>query len=66
MLRCVSCSLRAMHYRRNKTIIVRVNAFDSPHFAADLTAVAQRGVMLINLPKPRDADEVRAVAQALA
>ncbi|HVE05999.1 MAG TPA: CoA ester lyase [Paraburkholderia sp.] len=48
-----------------KIVIVRVNAYGSPYFAADLAAVAQRGVALINLPKPRDADAVRAVAQAL-
>jgi citrate lyase subunit beta/citryl-CoA lyase len=48
-----------------KTVIVRVNAYGSPYFAADLAAVAQRGVALINLPKPRDADAVRAVAKAL-
>lgn len=49
-----------------KTIIVRVNPYDSRHFAADLAAVARRGVALINLPKPRSADDVRAAAQALA
>lgn len=49
-----------------KTIIVRVNAYGTPHFAADVAAVAQRGVTLINLPKPGSADDVRAVAQALS
>jgi len=49
----------------HKTIIVRVNAYGTPHFAADLAAVARRGVALINLPKPQSADEVRAVADAL-
>ncbi|MGO1071072.1 HpcH/HpaI aldolase/citrate lyase family protein [Lysobacter sp. CA199] len=34
-----------------KLMIVRVNAPDSPHFAADLAAVARDGVALINLPK---------------
>jgi citrate lyase subunit beta/citryl-CoA lyase len=48
-----------------KTIIVRVNAIDSPHFEADLAAVAQTGVPLINLPKPRHADDVLAAANAL-
>ncbi|GAB2892088.1 citrate (pro-3S)-lyase subunit beta [Paraburkholderia jirisanensis] len=48
-----------------KTIIVRVNAYGSPYFEADLAAVARRGVALINLPKPDNADAVRAVAQAL-
>jgi citrate lyase subunit beta/citryl-CoA lyase len=50
----------------HKTIIVRVNAYGTPHFAADLAAVARRGVALINLPKPQGADEVRAAAEALA
>jgi citrate lyase subunit beta/citryl-CoA lyase len=49
----------------HKTIIVRVNAYGTPHFAADVAAVAQRGVALINLPKPGSPDDVRAVAQAL-
>ncbi len=50
---------------RGKTMIVRVNAIDSPHFEADLAAVVQAGVNLINLPKPRHADDVRAAANAL-
>ena len=48
-----------------KTLIVRVNAIDSPHFEADLAAVVQAGVNLINLPKPRNADDVQAAANAL-
>ena len=50
---------------RGKTMIVRVNAIDSPHFEADLAAVVQAGVNLINLPKPRNADDVRAAVNAL-
>lgn len=34
-----------------KLIIVRTNPPDSPHFAADLAAVARPGVILLNLPK---------------
>jgi len=34
-----------------KLIIVRTNAPDSPHFAADLAALARSGVTLLNLPK---------------
>ena len=49
----------------HKTIIVRVNAYGTRHFAADLAAVAQPGVTLINLPKPHSPDEVRATADAL-
>lgn len=49
----------------SKTIIVRVNAADTPYFADDVAAVVLQGVHLINLPKPRDADTVRAVAEAM-
>lgn len=49
-----------------KTIIVRVNACDTPWFADDLRAVVRNGVDLINLPKPDSADQVRAVARAIA
>lgn len=35
-----------------KTLIVRVNLLGSPHFAADLAAVVQPGLQLLNLPKP--------------
>lgn len=48
-----------------KTIIVRVNGMDTPHFEADLTAVALPGVHLINLPKPSSVDAVQAAASAL-
>ena len=49
----------------NKTIIVRVNGMDTPHFAPDMAAMALPGVHLINLPKPSSADAVRAAATAL-
>ncbi|KNH07815.1 Malyl-CoA lyase [Candidatus Burkholderia brachyanthoides] len=49
----------------DKTLIVRVNTLDTPHFAADIDAVARNGVSLVNLPKPESADDVRA-ADALA
>jgi citrate lyase subunit beta/citryl-CoA lyase len=49
----------------DKTIIVRVNAQDTAHFAQDLAAVVLPGVHLLNLPKPRDAGDVLAAAQAL-
>lgn len=51
--------------RAPKTIIVRVNGMDTPHFAADIAALALPGVDLINLPKPESADAVRAAAAAL-
>lgn len=48
------------------SIIVRVNPLDSAHFADDVLAVVQPGVHLINLPKPRGAEDVRVAAQAVA
>jgi citrate lyase subunit beta/citryl-CoA lyase len=49
-----------------KTVIVRVNGLSTPHFAADLAAVAGPAVDMINLPKPESAEDVRAAAAALA
>lgn len=49
-----------------KIVIVRVNALTTPHFEADLAAVAGPVVDMINLPKPESADDVRAAAAALA
>jgi citrate lyase subunit beta/citryl-CoA lyase len=49
-----------------KLVIVRVNAMDTPHFAADLEAVVQPGLHVLNLPKPQSAGDVRAAADALA
>lgn len=46
-------------------IIVRINATSTPHFADDIRAVAQPGVDVVNLPKPRSVDDVRAAAAAL-
>ncbi|MGI4982824.1 MAG: HpcH/HpaI aldolase/citrate lyase family protein [Janthinobacterium lividum] len=41
-----------------KTVIVRVNPIDTPHFDHDLAAVVRDGVALLNLPKPRGPDDV--------
>ncbi|MDR5880145.1 CoA ester lyase [Caballeronia sp. LZ032] len=49
----------------DKTLIVRVNALSTPHFAADIGAVARNGVSLVNLPKPEHPDDVLAAAAAL-
>ena len=46
-------------------IIVRINAASTPHFADDIRAVAQAGIDVVNLPKPRSVDDVRAAAAAL-
>ena len=48
-----------------KTIIVRVNAMDTPHFEADIAAVARGGVDLVNLPKPESAAAVVQAAQLI-
>lgn len=50
----------------NKTLIVRVNAMETPHFTADIAAVVQPGVNLINLPKPESPEHVRAAVEAIA
>ena len=47
----------------SKILIVRVNALDTPHFEADVTAVAQDGLVMLNLPKPESASDIlKAVA----
>lgn len=48
-----------------KTVIVRVNAMDTPHFADDIAAVAQPGAHLINIPKPESPAHVRAAVEAI-
>ena len=48
-----------------KTVIVRVNAMDTPHFAHDIAAVAQPGVHLINIPKPKSPAHVRSAVEAI-
>lgn len=49
----------------DKRIIVRVNAPGSPHFAADIAAMALPDMALINLPKLEGPADVVAVAAAL-
>lgn len=49
----------------DKVLIVRVNAFDSPHFEADVDAVVQPGLALLNLPKAERVEDVIAVAEAV-
>lgn len=47
-----------------KTLIARVNAQDTPHFEADVLAVAQPGLAMLNVPKLESAaDVLAAVAQ---
>lgn len=49
-----------------KTIIVRINGLQTPHFARDIEACAWPAVDVINLPKAESADDVRRAAAALA
>lgn len=49
-----------------KVIIVRVNGLATPHFEADVQAVAWPALDLLNLPKPESADDVRAACAMLA
>lgn len=48
-----------------KTIIVRINAPDTPFFADDIRAMVQPGVHLLNLPKPRGVQDVAGAARAI-
>ncbi len=48
-----------------KTVIVRVNAMDTLHFADDIAAVARPGVHLINIPKPESPAHVRSAVEAI-
>jgi citrate lyase subunit beta/citryl-CoA lyase len=48
-----------------KTMIVRVNAMDTPHFADDIAAVVQPRLDIINLPKPASPDAVREACAAI-
>ena len=57
--------LRSLPANPGKTIIVRVNGLDTPHFEADLEAIVGPGLDIVNLPKPEGADDVRACASAL-
>ena len=49
-----------------KLIIVRVNGLTTAHFEADVLAVAWASVDMVNVPKPESADDIQAVAAALA
>ena len=49
----------------SKLVVVRVNAGDTPHLAADLAAVALAGVDLVNLPKVESAGDVLAAVALL-
>lgn len=57
-------SSEAVH-RCNKELIVRVNAPGTDQFEADLLAVAQPGLALVNLPKCESAAGLRAAITAI-
>jgi citrate lyase subunit beta/citryl-CoA lyase len=48
-----------------KVLIVRVNALDTPHFNADVQALVQPGLSLLNLPKCERPEDVRAAVLAM-
>lgn len=48
-----------------KIVVVRVNALDTPHLAADLAAVARTGVDLLNLPKVESPQDVLSAVASL-
>lgn len=48
-----------------KCVIVRTNAPDSPHFAADLAALVHARVDLLNIPKLETTAQVQAIAAQL-
>jgi citrate lyase subunit beta/citryl-CoA lyase len=50
---------------QDKTIVVRVNAVETPHFIADLEAVACAAVDVVNLPMVESAATVRDAVAAL-
>jgi citrate lyase beta subunit len=58
--------LRSLPGDKSKTIIVRVNGITTPHFKADVEAIAGPGLDLINLPMVQSAEDVRAAATAIA
>jgi len=57
--------LRGLAPDHGKTIIVRVNGLDTPHFAADIRAITGPGLDIVNLPKPDSPDDVKACARAM-
>jgi citrate lyase subunit beta/citryl-CoA lyase len=48
-----------------KTIIVRVNGMDTPHFEQDIAQCVRAGLDMINLPKPESPEAVRQAVAAI-
>ncbi len=57
--------LSAQARSTTKAIIVRVNALDTPHFEADVMAVVQQGLALLNLPKPERREDIHSAVAML-
>lgn len=49
----------------SKTLIVRVNALDTPYFEADVLAVVRSGLAMLNLPKVESAADIQAAVAAI-
>ena len=49
-----------------KTLIVRVNAMGTPHFEADVFAVVQTGLAILNIPKCESGQQVQDGLQVIA
>ena len=54
--------LRSLPPNSGKTIIVRVNGLDTPHFEDDIEAIVGPGLDLVNVPKPEGPDDIREAA----
>lgn len=57
--------LRGLPPNCGKTVIVRVNGLDTPHFEADIEAIVGPGLDLVNVPKPEGPDDIREAAVVL-
>jgi citrate lyase subunit beta/citryl-CoA lyase len=57
--------LRSLHACPGKVMIVRCNAVETPYFQADLSAIAQDTLEILNVPKVESAGTIRAAATAL-
>ncbi len=54
--------LRTLPENCGKTIIVRVNGIETPHFEEDIAAIVGPGLDLVNVPKPESPDDIREAA----
>jgi citrate lyase subunit beta/citryl-CoA lyase len=57
--------LATLPAERTKTLIVRVNGVDTPHFEKDIEAISLPGLDLVNQPMPQGGDEVRHAASVM-